>query len=104
MIWSVSTLLRRNGSAVPVWVSNLSIRVSLKIGRSTEVSGDRRSRRHRRRDQVGPPTLALAPLEIAVRRRRRPLAGRKLIRVHAQTHGAAGSPPFGSGLLEDDIQ
>jgi hypothetical protein len=32
MIWSVSTLLRRSGSAVPVWVLKLSMPVVLSIG------------------------------------------------------------------------
>jgi hypothetical protein len=53
---------------------------------------------------VGATTLALAALEVAVRRRRRALARRELVGVHAQAHRAARRAPLGPGRGEDLVQ
>src|ERR1051325_4300149 len=53
---------------------------------------------------MGATALALAPLEVAVRRRRASLLGRELVGVHAETHGATGSAPFATGLLEHHVE
>ncbi len=57
-----------------------------------------------RRHEVGAAALALAAFEVAVGGGRGALTGGQLVGVHAQAHGAAGVPPFGSGLLEDLVQ
>src|SRR5687767_11071122 len=102
MIWSVSTLLRRSGTPVPVWLMNLSMgtpvrlvwtsvgvdEIALQVGRRAERSGDRCGRGDRGRDQVGATTLALSTLEVAVGRRSCPLPRRQLVRVHPETHRA----------------
>src|ERR1700739_2391764 len=69
MIWSVSTLVRRSGSARPVWVTNGSIAAisfSSNIGGRREVAGHGGGHGHRGRDQMGTAALALAALEVAV--------------------------------------
>src|SRR3954447_23126713 len=43
---------------------------------------------------------ALTPFEVAVRRRRTALAGREDVRVHAEAHRAAGTPPLEARRLE----
>src|ERR671916_1443161 len=101
MIWSVSTLLRRSGSAVPVWVVNLSTDQHLlfDVGGRAQPARDRGGRRDQRRDEMGPAALALPALEVAVRRGRRPLPRCELVGVHAEAHRAACGAPLGSGLL-----
>src|SRR4051794_25292848 len=96
MIWSVSTLLRRNGTAVPVCTVNASMEIvltfsscpgfirlgaeragttyGLKVGWAGEVAGDRRGGGHQRRDEVRATTLALTSFEVAVGRRGAALA------------------------------
>ena len=75
MIWSVSTLLRRSGTAMPVWVVKASIGLSSPPSRcvSQVGRGDGRGVPATRggggdggRDQVGAPALALPALEVAV--------------------------------------
>src|SRR4051794_40325386 len=69
MIWSVSTLLRRSGTPMPVWDVNLSMSVapsSLEVGGRGERAADGRRGSDRDRDQVGATTLALPALEVAV--------------------------------------
>src|SRR4051812_9081849 len=120
MIWSVSTLLRRSGSAVPVWVVNASMSApasaalgcadqragglcgGLKVGRGAQGAPHRGRRGDERADQVRTPALALTSLEVAVRGRRGTLARGQLVGVHAQAHRAPGGPPLGAGLLEHD--
>ena len=51
--------------------------------------------------QVGAAPPALTALEVAVRRRGAAFAGRQLVGVHRQAHGAARQPPFKSGVEED---
>src|SRR5690606_39354001 len=114
MIWSVSTLLYRSGTPMPVWRLNFSIAPSVSAVRhdhrrrpvwradpSTVMgSADRRFEVGRRRqcaahagrcgdqraDQMSTSALALSTLEVPVRRGGTALAGRELVRVHAQAH------------------
>src|SRR5262249_5082366 len=72
MIWSVSTLLRRSGTAWPVWTVNLSIAQVLpsrlpgsEVGGTGEAAGNGGSRRDERGDEVGAAALALPALEVA---------------------------------------
>src|SRR5499427_6049395 len=103
MIWSVSTLARRNDTARPVCVMNgckalLLLQITRsQVGRGGEPAGHRGGGGDLRRDQVGAGALALAALEVPVGRGRAALAGRQLVRVHAQAHGAASGPPLGAG-------
>ena len=109
MIWSVSTLLRRSGTAVPVWTVNFSM-----LCRSL-------SRLRGRRGRPGGPVTAVAAatggetrwvrpprpcrpskLRLDVDAERSP--GRERVRVHAQAHRAAGGPPLGAGGGEDLVQ
>ena len=69
-----------------------------------EVALDRGRGRHLRADQVGAPALALAALEVAVRRRGAALARREDVGVHPQAHRAAGAAPVESGRPEDLVQ
>src|SRR6184192_2487205 len=70
MIWSVSTLLRRSGTARPVCVVKASISASAllrggdggQVGRGGQVTGDRGGGGDRRRHEVGAPALALTAL------------------------------------------
>src|SRR5687768_8341226 len=57
-----------------------------------------------RRDQVRTAALALPAFEVAVGGGRGALTGGQLVGVHAQAHRAARVPPFGAGLLEDEVQ
>src|ERR1700733_5602088 len=106
MIWSVSTLVRRSGSARPVWVTNGSIEaVSFsQVGGRGEVAGHGGGGGDRGRDQMGAPALALAALEVAVGGGGAALAGGELVRVHAQAHRAAGRAPLGAGRGEHRVQ
>src|SRR4051794_6216757 len=105
MIWSVSTLLRRNGSAVPVWVVKASISVLLgQVGGAREATDHGSGRRDRHRDQVRPTALALPALEVAVGGRRAALAGRELVGVHPEAHRAAGAAPLGARLHEHPVE
>src|SRR5829696_8331967 len=103
MIWSVSTSLRSNGAAVPRITLIGSIALP-QFSRRRERSGDRRSSRHGRRDEMRPPTRTLPAFEIPVRRRGAPLAGSQLVRIHTQAHRATGGTPFEPGILEDEIE
>src|SRR4051794_11471953 len=116
MIWSVSTLLRRSGSAVPVWVVKASIsapasvalrctdeRVAagvVEVCRGTQGAPHGGGSGHERADQVRPAALALPALEVAVRGRGGTFARSQLVGVHAQAHRAPGGSPLGAGLLE----
>src|SRR4029450_13026411 len=77
---------------------------SVEVLRRGEVTQDRGRGRHGRTDKVSPPALALTTLEVPIAGGRAPFAGRELIRVHAQTHRAAGIPPLEPGGGEDRIQ
>src|SRR5688500_15198005 len=103
MIWSVSTLLRRSGSAEPGCLVKASICSSSRVGVSGQVGGAREVSRdrggccHRDGHEVGAPALALTPFEVAVGGRGAPLAGRQLVGVHPQAHRAPGTTPLGTG-------
>src|SRR5207244_7520566 len=62
---------------------------------------DRRNGGGQRRGEERATALALAPLEVAVRRADRVLARRELVAVHRDAHRAAGLAPLGAGRLED---
>src|SRR4051794_13844780 len=99
MIWSVSTLLRRRGTPGPVCVTKASMSElpscnGFQVCRRRQRAADRGGGGDRHRDEVGAAALALAPLEVAVRRRRAPLAGLESVGVHAQAHRAARTAPF----------
>src|ERR1700712_3428347 len=102
MIWSVSTLLRRNGTPMPVWVVKASM--SVQVLRRRQGPADGRRGGDQRGDQVGAAALALTALEVAVRRRRAALARGELVRVHSQAHRAARGPPLGTGVGEDLVE
>src|ERR1700758_3080537 len=106
MIWSVSTLLRRSGSARPVCVTNGSmvVRVSLQVGGGGQAAGDGRGGGDSRGRQVGAAALALAALEVPVRGGRGALTRLERVRVHAQAHGAAGAAPLGARLGEHRVE
>src|SRR5206468_5070943 len=74
MIWSVSTLLRRSGTAVPMCTVNFSMAVPSEVGGAGQRAADRGRGSHQRRDEVGAAALSLAALEVAVRGRRTALA------------------------------
>ena len=65
-----------------------------------EAPADRSGDGHRGAEQVGAAAGALPSLEVAVRRRRAPLAGLEDVRVHPEAHRAAGAAPFEAGALE----
>ena len=101
-IWSVSTSARSSGSARPVCVGE-----RLHAYRSSgvrEVAGDRGRGRDGRADEVRAAAPALTSLEVPVARRGAALAGRELVRVHAEAHRAAGVPPLEPGGLEDRVE
>src|SRR5688500_14927068 len=110
MIWPVSTLLRRNGTPTPAWVENLSMVRSLSGPGGLEVGGRAEGPAHGRgrgdghRHQVRAPALALAALEVPVGGGGAALAGRELVGVHAEAHGAAGTAPLTARLLEDHVE
>src|SRR5260221_8164158 len=64
-------------------------------------AADRRCGGGQGRGEERPATLALAALEIAVRRADRVLAGRQLIAVHRDAHRAARLAPFPPGGPEN---
>src|SRR5436305_2561078 len=71
MIWSVSTLLRRSGTARPVTTLKGCIGAPLvEVGRRAETAGDGRRRCNRRRNEMGAAAGALPAFEVAVGRRR----------------------------------
>ena len=59
---------------------------------------------HRRADQMGSTTGALAAFEVAVAGRCATLAGLETVGVHRQTHAAAWLAPLETGSLEDLVQ
>src|SRR6266704_5276976 len=91
MIWSVSTLDRRSGTAVSVWKVNFSMWFSaLQVGRRGEVAQYGGGGGDRWRDEMGTPALALPAFEVAVGRGGAALPRLERVRVHAQAHRAAG--------------
>src|SRR5262245_53084430 len=111
MIWSVSTLTRSSGTAMPVSLTNGSIVNLLKMPQRLfpvadvdEMPGDGGGGGHLRADEMRASAPALAPLEVAVRGRGAALTRLEDVRVHAQTHRAARLAPVETGLLEDPVQ
>src|SRR5215469_7006495 len=111
MIWSVSTLVRRNGTARPVCVTNGSIwDLSFWAERASQVGGRGQAARDSGggsdggRYEVSAAALALAALEVPVRGRGAALPGGKRVRVHAKAHRAAGRPPLRAGRGEHLVQ
>src|SRR5215218_7814551 len=107
MIWSVSTLLRRSGTPMPVCVvkaSTSGLLDGLEVGGRAQRAANRRRGGHGNRHQMGPAALALPSLEVPVGRGGAALLGRELVGVHAQAHRAAGTAPLASCLLEDQVE
>src|SRR5690606_19060692 len=114
MIWSVSTLLRRSGTPMPVcWVIfSMALLFSgvdelaggLEVGGRGQGPPDGGRGGDARRDEVRPPALALAAVEVAARGERGPLPRLQLVGVHAQAHRAAGVAPLGTEVEEDLVQ
>src|SRR5687768_1703173 len=100
MIWSVSTLLRRSGTPMPVWLVNFSMSEVLEVGGGRERAADRGGGGDGNGHQVGAPALALPALEVAVGGGGAALARGELVGVHAQAHRATRAAPLGAGLLE----
>src|SRR6202008_4115139 len=69
-----------------------------------EVSGDRRRRRHRRRNEMRASLEALTALEVAIRGRSAALARLELVRVHGEAHRAARLAPVEARGLEDLVE
>src|SRR3954451_16146677 len=107
MIWSVSTAVRRSGTATPVCVVNGSmshLRRGQDIRWRAQGAADRGRRGDDGRDEGGAAALALPALEVAVRGRGAPLPRRQLVRVHPETHGAAGEAPLRPEVGEDLVE
>src|SRR5690242_4731685 len=77
---------------------------SIPLSDVDEMSGNRGSCSHRRRNEMRAALIALAALEIAVRGRGAALAGRELVGIHRKTHRAARLAPFKTGLDEDLVE
>src|SRR5262245_11811598 len=78
--------------------------MSLPLPHIHEMSRDGGGGRHRRRDEMGAALVALPALEVAVRGRGASLAGRELVGIHGEAHGAAGLAPLEAGLDEDLVE
>src|SRR5664279_21312 len=105
MIWSVSTLLRRSGVTMPVWVEKASMAMSpLEVGGRTQRAADGGGRRDCGRDEVGAAALARAAFEVAVRGGRAALPRCQGVGVHAQTHRASGFAPLRASVDEDLVE
>ncbi len=72
--------------------------------RGGEVTGDGGGGGDRGGHEMGASTAALAALEVAVARARRPLAGSELVGVHRQAHRAPRLAPVGAGGGEDPVE
>src|SRR4051812_23167720 len=69
-----------------------------------KMPGDRRRRRHRRRDQMGAALKSLAAFKVAVRGGGAALFGRELVGIHRKAHRAARLAPFESGAHENLVE
>src|SRR5258707_1092164 len=115
MIWSVSTFSAGSGITFEVKVVKGSAMLPIVLptadggedfdpGQGPRVAddpGDGRRGGGKGRSQECPPAAALAPLEVPVRRADRVLAGRQLVAVHGDAHGAARLAPLRAGRAED---
>src|SRR5690242_1588318 len=94
----------RNGSATSASADRGEGFDARQRPRVRDLAADRRGGGRQRRREERPAALALAALEVAVRRADRVLAGRQLVAVHRDAHRAAGLPPFGAGRAEDLVE
>src|SRR5262249_17874079 len=69
-----------------------------------EMPGDRSRGRHHGAHEMRAPARALPSFEVAVRRRRAPLARPELVVVHAEAHRAAGLAPLEARVAEDTVE
>src|SRR3954469_12177366 len=105
MIWSVSTSSRSRTLTGPSMTVMGSIGELLApVADVDEAPLDGRGGGHLRRDEVGAPAAALAPLEVAVRGRGAALAGLERVLVHAQAHRAACGAPLEPGGAEGLVE
>src|SRR5258708_18779767 len=110
MILSVSMLIAGSGAATPVsWVnlstaSLLYVTLLHQVAHIGEVPGDRGGGGHRRAHQMGAPAVALAALEIAVRRRGAALARLEPVGVHGEAHRTTRLAPLEAGLQEHLVE
>src|SRR5690606_20901893 len=77
---------------------------SFPVANINEMSGNCRSRSHRRRYQMGPTLEALTAFKVAVRSRRATLVRAEAIIVHREAHRAAGLAPIEARLDEDLVE
>src|SRR5271166_3258169 len=69
-----------------------------------EMAGNRRCRRHRRRDEMRASLETLPALKIAVGGGGAALARRELVGIHGKAHGAARLAPLEARREEDFVQ
>src|SRR4051794_37362267 len=104
MIWSVSTSSRSSTETGPLMVVTGSMTSRSLPGPDVdEVAFDGGRGGHLGRDEVRARAAPLAALEVAIGRRRDPLAGRRDVGVHAQAHRAPGPAPVEAGRREDPV-
>src|SRR5262245_66548057 len=87
--------LRRTPSLLPPGAERAHVR---------EATRHRRGSRHRRPHQVRAHALALAALEVSVRRRGHALARPRRVAVDPDAHRAAGLAPLEPGVAEDAVE
>src|SRR3954470_18889720 len=114
MIRSVLTSLQWSTATRPRCVTNGSIGGSSSLGLGLglaehladvdEVARDGGGGGHGGADEVGPAAGPLTPLEVAVARAGRALAGGELVGVHRQAHAAARLTPLDAGRGEDLVE
>src|SRR4029077_12905182 len=104
MIWSVSTSGRSSTATRPVTcVSAFTTPAPplAELPHVHEVAADRGGGRHGRAQEMRAPAGALAPFEVAFRRRGAPLAAGEDVGVHAEALRAARLAPLEAGARED---
>src|SRR5206468_220225 len=69
-----------------------------------QVTRDRGCRRHRRTDEMRPPSTPLPAFEVAIAGRSTALSRPEDVGVHAEAHRAAGVTPLKAGVHEDGVQ
>src|SRR6185369_12046939 len=105
MTASVSTLARSSGATRPSREMNLSMIFFLRQrAHIDKMTGNRSRGGHRRAHEMRAPARTLAPLEIAIGRRRAALAGRQLVLVHAKAHRAPRLAPFETRCNENLVE
>src|SRR5215472_11004159 len=105
MMTSVSTSARSIGATNPFSTVNFSISGFLSpLAHVDEMPCDRGGSGHLGAHEVRAPSGALPAFEVAVRRRRRALAGLETVGVHRQAHRAARVTPLEPGVAEHAVQ